>query len=234
MLPKRIRPTWSHDCLTFTARQRSFFKKKPRPSRNTCIVLCREGKKSHFPEMRLEFDSCSTKSDGNRSKCEGNIVERKPPHETLLKCRRWLTRHGEVARWGFFFRGLQNSRIPCVNLPFPNEAGSSESMCCGFACLRLDMVQPSGAERESCKQIFLSFFNWFLGLGREKKLVLPPLSSSSRNAHVNVIIIINNALRFITVPWQLIGSSPSAHILFKFAAHWWARRSGRRGREEAC
>lgn len=39
------------------------------------------------------------------------------------------------------------------------------------------------------------------------------ISPSSRNAHVNVIIIINNALRFITVLWQLIGSSPSAHII---------------------
>lgn len=41
------------------------------------------------------------------------------------------------------------SRLPCVNSPFPNAAGSSESMCCGFACLRLDMVQPSVSE--SCK-----------------------------------------------------------------------------------
>lgn len=35
---------------------------------------------------------------------------------------------------------------------------------------------------------------------REKKKSVSPTSFSSRNAHVNVIIIINNALRFITVP----------------------------------
>lgn len=93
-------------------------------------------------------------------------------------------------------------------------------MCCGLACLRLDMVQPSGAE--SCKQFSSPSSTKFLGLGvamwggeeGKKKKKLPP---SSRNAHVNVIIIINNALRFITVPWQLIGSGPSAHTLFKCA-----------------
>lgn len=31
------------------------------------------------------------------------------------------------------------------NSPFSDEPGSSELICCGLACLRLDMVQPSGA-----------------------------------------------------------------------------------------
>lgn len=110
------------------------------------------------------------------------------------------------------------------NSPFPPEAGSSESMCCGLACLRLDMVQPSGAE--TCKQI--SSPSSTNSLPWKKKCPW------SRNAHVNVIIIINNALRFITRPWQLIGSGPSTHTLFKCAPHWWAGRAGRRGREEAC
>ncbi len=85
------------------------------------------------------------------------------------------------------------------------------------------MVQPSGAE--SCKQ-FSSPSSTNSSAWK--------ISPSSRNAHVNVIIIINNALRFITVLWQLIGSSPSAHTLFKCAPYWWAQRSGTRGREEPC
>lgn len=72
-----------------------------------------------------------------------------------------------------------------LNLPFPNEPGSSELMCCGLACLRLDMVQPSGAATTTTKKerkrvannfsplslslsLFLSFFNkFFLGFVEE-------------------------------------------------------------------
>lgn len=110
-----------------------------------------------------------------------------------------------------------------VNLPFSSEPGSSELMCCGLACLRLDMVQPSGAK--SYKQ-FSSPSSTNSSAWK--------ISPSSRNAHVNVIIIINNALRFITLLWQLIGSGPSAHTLFKCAPYWWEERRARRGREEPC
>lgn len=128
-----------------------FFKNDPRGT----PILCLKKIKS-FPRTVAKFESWSIHADSNRSKCERNNVKRKPP-ETLIKCRQcptWLHVN---------FLGNQVSHIWCVNLPFPTEAGSSESMCCGLACLRLDMVQPSGAE--SCKQIFLSFFNKFLGLG---------------------------------------------------------------------
>lgn len=132
-----------------------FFKKKnePRGTPVLCFVF------KSFPRTVAKFESWSTQADSNRSKCERNNVQRKPP-ETLIK-----RKNVASAQRGYmltFFLGHRVSHIWCVNLPFPTEAGSSESMCCGLACLRLDMVQPSGAE--SCKQIFLSFFSKFLGL----------------------------------------------------------------------
>lgn len=74
-----------------------------------------------------------------------------------------------------------NSEAGCCGCCSPWS--SSELMCWGFACLRLDMVRASGRLESRHK---------FLELGN-----LPPFG---RNAHVPVIIIINNALRFIMSP----------------------------------
>lgn len=96
-----------------------------------------------------------------------------------------------------------------LNSPVSVEPGSSELMCCGLACLRLDMVRQSGAK--SRRQ--------FSSASSTNSLPWKNYPPSSRNAHVNVIIIINNALRFIAGPRQLIGSSPSAHTLFKSVSY---------------
>lgn len=112
----------------------------------------------------------------------------------------WLFRKAAWLKVSGFLRSL--------NSPVSSESGSSELMCCGLACLRLDMMQPSGAKsrRQFSSASSTNSSPW-------KKKNHPP-SLSSRNAHVNVIIIINNALRFIagsrTADWL---RSKGSHII---------------------
>lgn len=94
-----------------------------------------------------------------------------------------------VARTHGAFLETDSLRNLVRKLTFSQRAG-----LVGVDVLRLGLLTPRHGATIGSKElqtIFLPFFKQILRLGK--------ISPSSRNAHVNVIIIINNALRFITV-----------------------------------
>lgn len=139
-----------------------------RPWLNTCIVfkimlnVSPPGTEAVFTPAQLTRTATGQSAKDNHAR--GSTPPHTHTHKKKLWDKSWIVRsaawRGHTVR---FWRPTLSETL-CVNSPFPSEPGSSELMCCGLACLRLDMVQPSGAK--SCKQFSCPSSSKFFGLGK--------------------------------------------------------------------